>query len=1024
VSDVRSRVRVVVTLRADHYDRPLHYPEFGELVRKRMETVLPLSAKGLERAIRGPAEHAGVTFDQGLVEQIVSTMNYQAGALPLLQYALTELFDRREGRLLTNEAYQEIGGAVGALANRADEIYGTLGGEAQELAHQMFLRLVTLGEGAEDARRRATYAELLSLTEDDDLMEEVIDQFAAYRLLSLDHDPETRQPTVEVAHEAILREWERLRQWLNDSRDDIRQERAVARAANDWHEQDRDASYLLRGVRLEQVENWTALTGLALTPLEKEYVAQSQKQRDEEEQAEIARREREARLERRSRNFLRGLVAVLAIATLISATFGLLALQQRQDALDSAAEAQNVALVAGSQAALANNDTDTALALAWQAADLNPDSALAQAQLSEAAYAPGTAHIFAGNEEIVNRIAISPDDKTVFAGVVDGTVILWDMATGQILWQQQAHSLEVNDVAFTPDGRLIAATFDDRIIFWQAANGQFVRQIDTAALDQKIAISPSGEQFATIGKEEDGRLLIWDLASGEVIREFDRGSEIEDITYKADGSAILLASITGELTLIDAQTGQIIYEVQEDSETSTGALRFVALSPDGAQVVAAFSNGGLLVWDLATGDLLQHFRYEGSVFGLAHHPEDGTVLTGGQGVIRTVNPQTGEVLRANTSHGAAIFDLAITSDGNRAVTTALDGIVRLWDLKGGQVVNRFPAPNELLFEIALSPDARTVLVGSTDGSATLWDVETGEEIRRFVDDQPIMAVAFSPDGRKALIGAGYRLNEKVESGHIILWDVETGEEIRRFEGQPYVVFDVEFSPDGRLAASSGNGATAILWDVETGKEIRRFDDYWVDSMWPNESYWDVEFSPDGRQIFAPHSSGAIIGWDLESGEEIQQLAGHSGGAAGIVFSDDGQRLVSGGSDSQVILWDMQTGNILHRLKNHAGGVGEVRFSPDETLLLGGGGDGTGSLWRSETGEVIRRYGGGFVFSPDFFPDGRHAVVGHRDGAVELWRIDATLDELLTWTQNNRHIPELTCEQRLLYNIEPLCESEE
>ncbi len=148
VGDVRSRVRVVVTLRADYYDRPLQYPEFGELIRNRMETVLPLSAQGLERAMRGPAERVGVTFEQGLVEKIVGSMNYQAGALPLLQYALTELFDRRTGRLLTNEAYQQIGGAVGALANRADEIYLGLTEEAQELAQQLFMRLVSLGEGA------------------------------------------------------------------------------------------------------------------------------------------------------------------------------------------------------------------------------------------------------------------------------------------------------------------------------------------------------------------------------------------------------------------------------------------------------------------------------------------------------------------------------------------------------------------------------------------------------------------------------------------------------------------------------------------------------------------------------------------------------------------------------------------------------------------------------------------------------------------------------------------------------------
>ena len=271
VSEVRSRVRVIVTLRADYYDRPLHYAEFGELIRSRMETVLPLTAQGLERAVRGPAERVGVTFEQGLVEQIISAINYQSGALPLLQYALTELFDRREGRLLTHNAYQEIGGAVGALANRAEKIYLEMGEYEQSLMRQLFLRLVTLGEGAEDTRRRTNLSELLSLTENSDLMEEIIDSFAGYRLLSLDHDIETRQPTVEVAHEAILREWDRLRQWLNESRADIRQERILSTAAHDWDEHNRDASYLLRGSRLEQFETWVQSSQLTLTPLERDF---------------------------------------------------------------------------------------------------------------------------------------------------------------------------------------------------------------------------------------------------------------------------------------------------------------------------------------------------------------------------------------------------------------------------------------------------------------------------------------------------------------------------------------------------------------------------------------------------------------------------------------------------------------------------------------------------------------------------------------------------------------------------------
>jgi WD40 repeat protein len=164
-------------------------------------------------------------------------------------------------------------------------------------------------------------------------------------------------------------------------------------------------------------------------------------------------------------------------------------------------------------------------------------------------------------------------------------------------------------------------------------------------------------------------------------------------------------------------------------------------------------------------------------------------------------------------------------------------------------------------------------------------------------------------------------------------------------------------------------------------------------------------------------------WDVETGETVGQLEGHSPGARGIAFSNDGLRAVSGALDNQAILWDMQSRTPLRRFTNHVGAIGQVRFSPNEQLMLGGSDDGTNSLWNVETGEEMRRYGNGFVVSPSFSADGRQALVGYQNGAVELWRIDAALDDLLTWTQENRYIPELTCEQRALYRVEPLCESE-
>jgi hypothetical protein len=196
-----------VTLRADFYDRPLLYEGFGELLHARTEVVVPLSAHELERAIVGPVERVGATVAPALVAQLIADVGDQPGALPLLQFAMTELFERRVDSTLTSGAYIEIGGVSGGLARRAEEILESLSEEEKEAARQLFLRLVTLGEGTEETLRRILRAEFLSLHTDPRGMHAAIDAFGRARLLSFDRDPETRGPTVEVAHAALLREW-------------------------------------------------------------------------------------------------------------------------------------------------------------------------------------------------------------------------------------------------------------------------------------------------------------------------------------------------------------------------------------------------------------------------------------------------------------------------------------------------------------------------------------------------------------------------------------------------------------------------------------------------------------------------------------------------------------------------------------------------------------------------------------------------------------------------------------------------
>ena len=370
VLDERSRLHILLTLRADFTDRPLQYMDFGDLLRQRTEFVLPLTPDEMEQAISSPAKDAGLLIEPGLIARIVRDLGDQPGTLPLLQYALTELFDRRDGRTLTLAAYQEIGGVLGALGRRAEEVYTGLDESAQAIARQLFLRLVTLGEGVEDTRRRVLRSEVAGLqvggwnVDPSDLqasllqhgsgqaLNHTIDAFGKARLLTFDHDPVTRGPTVEVAHEALLREWPRLRGWLTESRTDVRMQRILGSLATEW-QATQDPSFLLHGARLNQFASWAETTNISLTADERTFLEASLRARREGEAAEASRQAREQGLEQRSRNFLRALVGVFAAATVIALFLSIFAFNQRGIAQTEADSRATQQVIAEDQADLA-----------------------------------------------------------------------------------------------------------------------------------------------------------------------------------------------------------------------------------------------------------------------------------------------------------------------------------------------------------------------------------------------------------------------------------------------------------------------------------------------------------------------------------------------------------------------------------------------------------------------------------------------------------------------------------------------
>jgi ABC-type glycerol-3-phosphate transport system substrate-binding protein len=367
--DPDSRVRIVATLRADFYDAPLSVAGFGDLLAARTEAITPMSPEELERAIVAPADQAGLVVEPRLLAEMIAEVADRPGALPLLQYALTELAERADGRTLTLDAYRRIGRVSGALARRAEQLFEPMNEGGRDACRQLFLRLVTLGEGTEDTRRRVRRSEVATLA-DPRAMDAVIETFGRHRLLSFDRDPDTREPTVEIAHEALLREWARLREWIGEAREGLRQRAKISSATAEWLETDRSIEYLLSGVRLAQAEETREGARVRLTDDEREFLDASVAHRDAGVAAERTRHERELSLERRARTRLRGLVAVLAAALVLAASLTIVSVNRSREAERQRAESAIAGLTGDSLSNL-NTDPELSVLLALHAIHLS-----------------------------------------------------------------------------------------------------------------------------------------------------------------------------------------------------------------------------------------------------------------------------------------------------------------------------------------------------------------------------------------------------------------------------------------------------------------------------------------------------------------------------------------------------------------------------------------------------------------------------------------------------------------------------
>ncbi len=1022
------RCALLLTIRADFLEQALTHRTAANALQGGILILGPMTRAELQSAVAQPAARRGVHFESGLVERILHDVGTEAGRLPLLQFALTSLWERQENGMLTHAAYEAIGGVSQALTRHAEGVYASLSAEDQIIAHRALLQLVQPGEGAEDTRRRATREEISLLaapapqTNAAGSAWDVVRRLADARLVVTDRAPDGFE-TVEIVHEALIYDWPRLRAWLDEARAFRLWQERLRGLLRQWEGSEHDPRALLRGLLLNEAERWFADRESDLTAAEHRFISASLHAREQRRQEEDARRARERTLMQRSRNRLRALAAVLAAASLMALGLTTITLRQTRAARSNAAQSQSLALATAAQLALQNHDPNLALALALAANRIDNPSAQARLMLADAAYAPGAVRRLVAGGAPVRDAALLPGDRALSVSD-DGVLRIWSLTSGQILKEFSVES-PVRRVAVHPNGRLaLLAASDGSVPLLDLESGAIVRRLrGHQAAVQAVAFAPSGD--LALSGDADGVLILWNVATGEAQRRWvGHHTAVLSVAFSPDGRYALSGSADRTVGVWDLTSGDFRLRFTGHSDAVTD----VDFTPDGRYALSASEDTSLLLWDPKSGEIVRRFPYEtAGLLSLDVSPDGRSVLASSldSGIVLW-DVATGRKRIQFLGRGGRIFDVEFGPDDRFALSTGEDGALEFWRLRNG-AETRVLRYESGASSVAISHDGSRAATGLANGDIVVWDAKTGQELFRLKghSDRVFGGVRFGPDD-KTLVSASGEIFDVSLDNTVRVWDLTRGEENGRLEGHSGNIWDVDLSADGRYALTASSDGTARLWDVRAGQEAARYE--------PSSLPDSVAFGPQGRIALVgtgrerpggdEKADYSIRLWNLETGQEEGRLLGHRGNVMDIAIAPDGRRALSAGLDGAVLLWDLNERQVIRRLAGHRAGVMAVAFSPDGRLAVSGGIDGILILWNLESGAMLRRYQGHGDAITDvvFTPDGRSVISsGGRDRTVRIWRLDLTEDALMTWIRQNRFVPELTCEQRVRFRLaSPSC----
>jgi DNA-binding SARP family transcriptional activator/WD40 repeat protein len=1038
--DVAGPTVVVITLRADFYPHCAAYPTLREALARNQEYIGPMNTGELRRAIEEPALRGGWKFQSGLVDLMLRDVRGEPGALPLLSHALLETWKRRSRRTLTLRGYAEAGGVRRAIARSAEQVYHQeLSQEQRGIARNVFLRLTELGEGTEDTRRRVTRTELIPDLGKNGRTEAVIATLAEARLITLSEEH------VEVAHEALIREWPRLREWLDEDREGLRIHRHLTEAAQAWDALDRDPGELYRGGRLVQAMEWNEEQGPELNPLERAFLEASQalaEQREAEREAQVKRLRRRA-------IYLAGALIAAVVLAFAAVSFGRqasdsaeLAESQADARATAQAEAEFERAEAESQAnarATAQADAEHERAEAEIQAGVARSRELAAASVSVLDENPELSILLAlqsinetpqeigvspsgvialreslQTNRLIKRIPIgdgwariSADGSTIFAwSPSESMVSAIDVETETVLWRHEASTKEkvIGHFALSPDGMHVAfATTGDsgsdlssesadmgnlpaRIVVLRTSDGQIETVLPSACPFAQVipnAFSPDGRWFMVF-----------------------TGNEHCLVQWQPD---------TDWIAVYNTTTWEEAYQLVVDE----GIWERATFTKFSDQILLFTWNGPVELWSFPELELIKSFEKA----GYATISPDGQrialipVTESSDSRPRVVDATTGQRLFFLDAVDEMISgDGIMYSPGGSKIVVMTDGHDYVFDAEDGRLLAELGEPGGT-WSASFTADI-VQLVTATDGDALLWNIgETTEEVGIPLELTDGDAVWFNPNTLLAgpnlavwtfiadeltggLVGAVVVLNDK---GEVLYELVGMGAQLPdgRFVAIPYtpeetdwrigplVIWDPQMDVLTELTqCSSLRAAQDYLNPIECPGEEPMFGDY--------GNTWSVAVSVDGRTFAAEAytvegSQRPLWVWDTESLEVLSRFE--------VSYYEE---LLAVGSTwvatrewavDTLIVRDMLSGEIITELENAASiNNRRIELSPDGSLLIAPVGR---NVWVFDTStwELVADWEShdGRIRGLAFSPDGHRLATTGMDHFIKIWDISEIRD---------------------------------